>query len=152
MKSPEELHPDWARYPETIVKFGGDDGLGIDLREPVSPQARDALARRGLGEPFAILTAHDPMGESLPAEENAKRQAELEDLLRESAIDFERVDCCSPDGEHCECSVAIAVDQETAVDLAMRFDQVAIFWWDGERFWIVGGVMKADPVVLPRSS
>lgn len=152
MRNPEEIDPDWARYPETVVRFEGDEKVQIDLRELVTVESRDALRAMDLSAPFAILTAHNPRGEDAPPADNARRQAELEAVVAGAGFRFVRVDCCSPDGEHCECSLVIVCEQAVAVDLAKRFDQVAIFWWDGAAFWIVGGTVIADPVMLPRSS
>ena len=42
--------------------------------------------------------------------------------------------------------------QAKAIALAREFEQVAIFWFDGKRFWIIGALMEADPLMLPRSS
>jgi hypothetical protein len=65
---------------------------------------------------------------------------------------FAQVDCCSPDKSHCECSVAVVIPQEKALDLAREMEQVAIFWFDGQRFWILGALADTDPLMLPRSS
>ena len=64
---------------------------------------------------------------------------------------FAHVDACSPDRSHCEPSVAVAMPQEKAIDLAREMEQVAIFWFDGRRFWIFGVVVETDPLMLPRS-
>jgi hypothetical protein len=42
--------------------------------------------------------------------------------------------------------------QSKAIDLAREMEQVAIFWFDGKRFWIFGVVVETDPLMLPRSS
>ncbi|HLA14326.1 MAG TPA: DUF3293 domain-containing protein, partial [Gemmatimonadaceae bacterium] len=110
------------------------------------------LAAAGLGKPFEIMTAFDPGGENLPAEENQRRARSLEDRLRTSGYGFVSVDCCSPDRSHCECSVAVVMPQEIAIDLARELEQIAIFWFDGQRFWIVGAAIETDPLMLPRSS
>jgi hypothetical protein len=39
-----------------------------------------------------------------------------------------------------------------ALELAREMEQVAIFWFDGKRFWILGAIVEADPLMLPRSS
>jgi hypothetical protein len=41
--------------------------------------------------------------------------------------------------------------RQEAVILARQLDQVAIFWFDGQRFWIVGAMVETDPIMLPRS-
>lgn len=62
------------------------------------------------------------------------------------------VDACSPDRSHCECSVAVVMEQDRALALARELEQVAIFWFDGKRFWILGAIVESDPLMLPRSS
>jgi len=31
--------------------------------------------------------------------------------------------------------------------LGRELEQVAIFWFDGKRFWIIGALMEADPLM-----
>lgn len=62
------------------------------------------------------------------------------------------VDACSPDRSHCECSVAVVMEQKKALDLARELEQVAIFWFDGKRFWILGAIVESDPLMLPKNS
>ena len=42
--------------------------------------------------------------------------------------------------------------QDNAIALARELEQIAIFWFDGHRFWILGALLEADPLMLPRSS
>ena len=42
--------------------------------------------------------------------------------------------------------------QDKAVELAREMEQVAIFWFDARRFWILGALVETDPLTLPRSS
>jgi len=95
----------------------------------------------GLGEPFGILTAYNPRGVDLSDEENSKRAGELEAELVSLGLDFVRVDCCSPDRSHCECSVAVVAPKEQLLDMARRWEQIAIFWFDGSAFSIVGAIL-----------
>jgi hypothetical protein len=150
--TPDQQDPDWPRYPETILDFATTPAVKIDLRNVPSEAAVAALKSAGLGQPFAIMTAFDPRGENLSRTENEERTKELETRLSSSNYRFERVDCCSPDGAHCECSLAVAMPQEKALDLAREMEQVAIFWFDGTRFWILGALAETDPLMLPRNS
>lgn len=150
--TPDQQDPDWPRYPETILDFATTPAIEIDLRKVPSEDAIAALKAAGLGQPFAIMTAFDPRGENLSPSENEKRMHELDERLRANGYGFARVDCCSPDRSHCECSVAVVMPQEKAIDLARELQQVAIFWFDGSRFWILGGLAETDPLMLPRSS
>jgi len=150
--TPDQQDPDWPRYPETILEFSTTPAVEIDLRQVPSEAAIAALKVAGLGQPFAIMTAFDPRGENLSPAENDKRTEKLRARLGSSDYRFLPVDCCSPDRSHCECSFAVVMPQEEALYLARELEQVAIFWFDGSRFWIVGALAEADPLMLPRSS
>ncbi len=150
--TPDQHDPDWPRYPETVLDFGTTPAIEIDLRRIPSDDAVAALEAAGLGQPFAILTAFDPRGENLSRAENEKRKQELDKRLRTTGYRFVHVDCCSPDRSHCECSVAVIMPQDKAIDLARELEQVAIFWFDGSRFWILGALAETDALMLPRSS
>jgi hypothetical protein len=153
MKStPDEYDPDWPLYPETVLNFRTTPPLAVDLRATPSGATLAGLRSIGLGEPFAIMTAYDPEGRNLPREENEKRKRSLNERLRNEGYTFVDVDCCSPDGAHCEASVAVTMQREDAIRLARDLDQVAIFWFDGQRFWILGALIDTDPLMLPRSS
>jgi hypothetical protein len=152
MKTPEQIDPDWARYAETILSFTGDQPFEIDLRENLPPSARSQFQERGLQDTFAILTAHDPYGRDLSSEENKALQARLETELGRDGVHFVRVDACSVDRQHCECSVAIPVDQKRAIAIAVRYEQMAIFWYDGEAIWLIGAMVESDPIRLPRTA
>ena len=117
-----------------------------------SANALSRLRTAGLGEPFAVITAFDPLGRNLPVAENEKRRADLNRRLTKSGYRFVNVDACSPDRSHRECSVAVLMEQNKAIDLARELEQVAIFWFDGKRFWILGAMVESDPLMLPRSS
>ena len=149
--TPDQHDPDWPRYPETILIFATHPAVEIDLRKIPSEAALSTLNAVGLGGPFAIITAFDPRGQNLSAAENEERRRALDRKLSASGYKFARVDCCSPDRSHCECSVAVAMRQEDAIALAKELEQVAIFWFDGERFWILGALVETDAMMLPRS-
>lgn len=151
-KAPDRYDPDWPKYPETILRFSAEPPFTIDLRLIPSAGHLSALEGIGLGEPFAVMTAFDPGGKNLSSEENDQLSKRLDARLAEMGHQFARVDACSPDGAHCERSVAVRMPQREAVALATEFEQVALFWFDGSRFWIVGALLPTDPLMLPRSS
>ena len=126
--------------------------MEIDLREIPSDSALAQLEAAGFGKAFAIVTAFDPEGKNLSASENERRKQELDRRLTSMGYHFVHVDCCSPDRSHCECSVAVIMPRQTALDLAREMRQVAIFWFDGKFFWILGATVKTDPLMLPRGS
>ena len=139
----------WTEYPETILKFAIDPEISVDLRASLEPPIRKALRSIGLNGKFAVLTAYNPRGENIGEEENRNRLRQLEAELRSTGEKFVSVDACSPDESHCECSVAIMTTKERAIAIAERFEQVAIFWFDGDHFWIVGVLTPAAPTRLP---
>jgi len=150
--TPDQHDPDWPLYPETVLHFATNPVISVDLRAVPSPDALNRLKAAGFGDPFAVLTAFDPRGQDLPKEENESRRRDLEKRLAGSGNKFVDVDACSPDRTHCECSVAVIMKQDEAIELARQLEQVAIFWFDGSRFWILGVIVEADPLMLPRSS
>jgi len=139
----------WGSYPETVLIFAGEPEVMVDLREEVPQATRKGLASLGLDGPFSVLTAFNPRGVNIGAEENARRMEELESELRSSGDHFVRLDACSPDKSHCECSVALKGSPDRALDMASRWEQIAIFWWDGSRFWIIGAISDGAPFPLP---
>lgn len=150
--TPDQHDPDWPRYPETVLRFSTRPPITIDLRSAPSEGALSQLRAAGFGAPFAVMTAFDPRGRDLADSDNERRQAELTDRLRRAGYRFVDVDACSPDGSHCECSLAVVMEQSEAIELARELEQVAIFWFDGQRFWILGAIVESDPLMLPRSS
>jgi Protein of unknown function (DUF3293) len=150
--TPDQQDPDWPRYPETILSFSTKPVVEIDLREIPSERAIADLSTVGFGRPFAVLTAFDPGGRDLSRAENERRRRELDARLTVEGYEFAPVDACSPDRAHCERSVAVVMPQKKAIELARELEQVAIFWFDGKLFWILGVIVEADPLKLPRSS
>lgn len=112
----------------------------------VPPATRTALAAIGLGAPFGVLTAFNPRGIELDEADNSRRASELETELVSLGLEFVKVDCCSPDRSHCECGVAVIAPRDQVLEVARRWEQIAIFWWDGAMVWIYGatqgGVLK----------
>ena len=151
-RTPNQHDPDWPHYPETVLEFATSPAVEIDLRETPSDHKIAALQSAGLDQPFAVMTAFDPRGENLSPAENQKRKQELDRRLRSSGYRFAQVDACSPDRSHCERSVAVVMPQEKALDLAREMEQMAIFWFDGKHFWILGALVETDPLMLPRNS
>ena len=150
----------WSEYGETVLRFCEPDGFDLDLRRPVDAAARQALALIGLDVPFAVLTAENPEGanaEDAPSEaeqdrrerRNARRRSRLEMELRSRALPHRHLDGVAPDGEYREHCVAVPLPREQAVELAHRFDQLALFWFDGTRFWLIPVDARAEPTPLP---
>ena len=142
-------------YPETVLAFEG--GPRIELRWRLDSEERRELAALELGPSFAVLTAEDPGSEDADSaddfaerqRENTRRTLRFEELLTRQGLAFRRVDGSAPDGTHRERCVAVAVSREEATRLAAERDQVALFWYDRERFWLWPGQVGAQPEPLP---
>ena len=160
---PDDVTSDakWSQYPCTILEFAPPDRLRIDLRQPLGAAERATLAALGLDRPFAVLTAENPMGENaedepseaqeaMTEQRNATRRAELEAELRRSGVEYQPCDGVAPDGDYREHGVAVVIPREQAVMLARRFGQLAIFWFDGRAFSLVGAVTRKPSEKLPR--
>jgi hypothetical protein len=151
----------WAQYPCTILEFAPPDRLRIDLRQTLGAPEKSILAKLGLDRPFAVLTAENPMGENDEDEptaaqradadrQNDSRRAELEAELRKAGVEFQPCDGVAADGDYREHGVAVVIPREQAVMLARRFGQLAIFWFDGRGFSLVGAVARNPSEKLPR--
>ena len=136
----------WSSYPETVLDFGD---VMIDLRVPLEQPIKYGLAAIGLDKPFGVLTPYNPRGVDTSKEVNDRRLDEMKAELTSAGHFFFELDACSPDKSHCECSVALVADRSTVIEIAKRWEQVAIFWYDGSAFWIYGAISEADPIRLP---
>jgi hypothetical protein len=148
---PKPMDERWSSYPETVLHFAGDPEVMVDLREEVPPATRKGLGALGLGEPFGVLTAFNPRGVDIDPAENERRMKELEAELESAGDFFVRLDACSPDKSHCECSVALRSSRDRVLDIARRWEQIAAFWWDGRTFWLYGAIEEGEPIQLPVS-
>src|ERR1044071_6979266 len=106
----DDIDERWSSYPETVLYFSGDPEVMVDLRVELSPAVRGGLGALGLDREFAVLTAFNPRGVDVEESENDRRMKELEAELSSSGDSFVRLDACSPDRSHCECSVALLTD------------------------------------------
>lgn len=151
----------WSQYPCTILEFGEPARLRIDLRQPLGSAERAILASLGLDRPFAVLTAENPMSEhsdearsvaeqSASDSRNGVRREDLEAQLRAAGIEFQPCDGVAVEGDYREKGVAVVLPREQAVMLARRFGQLAIFWFDGRTFSLVGAVARNASVKLPK--
>lgn len=151
----------WAQYPCTILEFAPPERLRIDLRRPLGAPERAILGSLGLDRPFAVLTAENPMGENAAGKPSAAqkaasdnrndgRRADLEAQLRKSGVEFQPCDGVAAEGDYREQGVAVVLPREQAVMLARRFGQLAIFWFDGRNFSLVGAVARNPSEKLPK--
>jgi hypothetical protein len=140
--------PRWVRYVETTLRFH-TPAVAIDLRQALDAAALAGLEQLGLGSSFAVWTAENPFGEEKDGASNRERRERLEGELAAREVPFRRVTAESADGRYREECVAAAVDLPAAREMASALGQMALFWFDGRRFLLVGALVEAEPVSLP---
>ena len=144
--------PSWTTYPETMLEIHAHRLLRVDLRATVLPELAAQLRGLGLGQSWAVITAHNPHGRRATDHENDVRERDLRAVLGGLGVACLRADGISPDGRHREVGIAAAIDRTEAVTLAKRFGQSAVSWYDGSAFWLVPALLGDAPVRLPRGS
>lgn len=139
----------WRLYETTVLRFGRGGRLTVDLARPLDGDARAAIASLGVGARFAIITAHNPGGRALSGPRNVWRHLCLRVALAARGVRAVAAIGESPDASHRERGVAVAMDGDDAIALARRFGQLAIYWFDGERFWLYGALEPRAAESLP---
>lgn len=139
----------WRHYPETILEIALDPCLTIDLRQPVPDEARARLRDAGLTPSFAVVTACNPRGRATTGTENDRRTLDLRTELDRRGCSWIAADGLSIDRQHREPGAAIVMPQADACDLAHRYEQSGLFWYDGADFWLVGVLVEAPQARLP---
>ena len=150
----------YDQYPNTILELCEPADGRIDLRRPLGDAERKMLADAGLDVPFGVFTAENPCGDNVEDQDTPRDEAEramrndhrtsiLEEHLRQSGRRYVRVDGVSPDGAYREQCVALIASRSEAVALAKQYEQLALFWFDGERFWLVPAEVAERPRPLP---
>ncbi|MGH7582855.1 MAG: DUF3293 domain-containing protein [Gemmatimonadales bacterium] len=141
---PEE-DPGWESYAETVLRWRTNPPITIDLARPVTADTRQALRHAGLGASFGLVTPCNPRGRRADPCADAERMREFLSELDGKGACYLRVDGWSPDGRHVETGVALEWSREEIIALARRWEQSAIYWYDGERFWVLGALTDAAP-------
>ncbi len=147
----------WRTYADTVLELVDAGQARIDLRQPITDDIRALLASVGLDTPFAVITAEFPhaypTGHLDRASHDASTaltpQSALEARLALASAPLRRVDGVSPAGDHRERSVAVALDHAQAEALAREFRQHALFWFDGNDFWLCPTHPRIAPRRLP---
>ncbi len=142
------MHPAWGPYPDTLLNFPEAD-LTVDLRREISPHTRTALARLGLECPFAVVTACNPLGRPIGESSNLRLTAVLSAVVGWRYPTARPAHGAAASGTHREPGWALPVSLPEARNLAARFFQRGIFWFDGDRFYIEPVLAPGPAVSLP---
>ncbi|MBA2565997.1 MAG: DUF3293 domain-containing protein [Gemmatimonadetes bacterium] len=140
----------WNEYREAVLEFPAAR-MTIDLRRAISDDAREGLRQLGPDKSFAVVTAENPHGRDAEPALNERRARELEDELRRRGVRFVRADGCSANQTHRERGVALWLDRETALEVARSRAQLALYWFDGDAFWLVPAAGGREAERLPGS-
>lgn len=86
---------------------------------------------------FAIITAYNPLGnictQSVNQGLNKRLQADAEQLK----VPHRKLWGCSPELDYSESSWAIMTDKETAINLAKKYQQNAIYWVEKGQIFLI---------------
>lgn len=137
----------WMTYVDTVLVFHGPPQYQIAVDQPITENDRDYFKQVGLAGEFVVFTAENPSGQGMRPEENEQRTKDLYTYLRNENIFYHTVDGYAPDMSVHEPSVAAAVSVDAGRQLGEKYGQLAVFWYDGQDFWVVeakqdGGMQK----------
>jgi len=139
----------WTVYANTVLRIGSQRQIRIDLRLPLSDETRRVLTALFPEKTFAIVTPFNPGGARAPSWKNRWRYLRMRAGLASRALHFTPADGESLDGRHRERGFAIAVGRGDAATLARSYEQLALYWFDGEAFWIDDVRTTGAPRRLP---
>ena len=126
----------WTAYANTVLRIGDRRQIKIDLRLPLSDETRRVLTVLLPEKTFAIVTPFNPGGARAHSWRNRWRFVRMRAALGSRALHFTLADGESPDGMHRERGFAIALGRGDSASLARSHGQLALYWFDGEAFWI----------------
>jgi hypothetical protein len=139
----------WTTYANTVLRIGPRRQLKVDLRQPLSDEMRRLLTEFGPAGTFAIITPFNPGGRRAHAWVNQWRYLRLRARLASSGRRFVDADGESPDASHRERGFAIATGRGEAAALARELEQLALYWFDGDAFWVDAVLEQRPPQRLP---
>ena len=127
---------DWPHYRTAVLHFGTAPPWTVPASEFAHPTHAPRRRALGLDRPFAIVTAFNPHPQRPHASANVLAHAELARCLDSLGLDHLACAGTDPAEVHREEGFAVFAAIETVLDLARRFGQAAVYWWDGASMWI----------------
>lgn len=99
---------------------------------------------------FAILTAYATTGETWTPEQNIEADRQLEAELRKSGYRIHPISGYSKDLKTHEEGWAVVMDLKKAWDLAVKYKQVALFYYENDELLLVYalGYSRCDEAVV----
>ncbi len=108
------------------------------------------LCHQPLGDQinFAIISAQNPLGDLKHRQLNLTLDCQFETRLNAENLPYRRLIGASPDLMFQEQSWAVMCDKAKAVDLALTFQQNAIYWVENGQLYLVPALFKNHEVHL----
>lgn len=102
------------------------------------------LCHQPLGDQidFAIISAQNPKGSLYPLQHNLLLDRELESHLEQQNLPCRKIIGASPDLVFQEKSWAVVCDKSQAIDLALLFQQNAIYWVEAGQLFLVPALLQ----------
>ena len=97
----------------------------------------DEILGLGLGSQFGIITACNPHGTVADETANIAQDRNLATWIAQEGYLARRATGWSQDRTHAEPGYAVAAPRSALINAAARFGQTAVFWFDGQCFWLV---------------
>ncbi|MCH7225539.1 DUF3293 domain-containing protein [Haloferula sp. A504] len=91
---------------------------------------------------FAIITAHNPMDRPWSPRMNATADQRLRRLLERKLLPHFRATGHAPDHSHAEPGWAIVTDLGTALAIARRFKQRALWWIEDNELHLIASARQ----------
>ncbi|MEZ9236531.1 DUF3293 domain-containing protein [Shewanella sp. 10N.286.52.A9] len=98
--------------------------------------------------PFAIVTAHNPLGSILTPCQNRLLDRQLQTKIEQYKRPYRSLIGAAPDLSHMEKSWAIFIDKEQALELGREFKQHAIYYVNQGRLSLVACGDAPDKEVM----
>ena len=86
---------------------------------------------------FAVVTAHNPMDRPWSVRMNTTADHRLRRLLERKLLPHFRATGHAPDYSHAEAGWAVVAELDTALSIARRFRQRALWWIDGDELHLI---------------
>ncbi len=139
-----EDDPSWRSYKLAVIDFG--NGLvPVAERVSITGEAFQILEQHKLLPRFGVITACNPLGQAVDASTNDALSSQLRERLQQLCVRVVPCSAGAADGSHREASFAVAMPLGRLTDLAVKFRQSAIFWFEEDRFWLMPVAVQAQP-------
>ena len=97
---------------------------------------------------FAIISAQNPAGQTEHPYLNLRRDNELQACLNQQRLPYRSVIGSAPDLSFQEKSWIVLCDKSCAIQLALQFEQNAIYWVEQGKLFLVPALLQQNEEYL----